>query len=284
MDKLRIPFFLLALLVLGVIIFLELGALQAATVAARLPNFITGRGPSSFDQALQAFSPEQQRKLAELRSQKSSEISQLPQDLSGFGVRSMVFVDGILLFSMLLMGLALTLPIAMALVTPKAVLKKVPPESIHAKVQGLLTLIFAILLILAAIVTGFLILAKLITMVMLLLSFPFGTLAYLIIYGSFPRDSMKAVLSLIFILKVVFGVLLLLAHQKFIENLSLVIDFILALVANLIVTILYTIVPGILVSITDAVAGLIVIIIGVIIAIIMAILSIISIIAAWLPN
>ena len=222
--------------------------------------------------------------MNELRSQKASEIGQIDQDLSGFGIRSLAFVDGILLFSLLIMALSIVLTKGLPLVFPKAVMDRIPPESIHAKSQGCLSLIFAILLILAALAFLAVVIAKLMTMVMMLLSFPFGTLLYLIIFGSFPRGAMNAVLSLLFVLKIVLGVVLLLAHQKFIENLSLVIGFLAALVGNLIVTILYTIVPGFLVSITDAVSAVIITIVGIILAIILLVLALISIVAAWLPS
>jgi hypothetical protein len=273
MQKIRAPFFLLAVVVMLAIVLIERSAVQAAEVAARLPPFISGRGPSSLDQALQIFTPEQQRVLDRLRSEKAGEISQLTRaDLSGFGVRSLQFVDGLLLFTLALMTLALLLPKVFSRY-----------EYLHAKAQGIVTLIFDILLILAAIVFALIVLAKLISMVLLFLSFPFGTLAYLIIFGSFPRGAMIAVLSLIFVLKVIFGVLMLLAHQDFLKNLGLVVYVLGAFVANLIVTFLYGIVPGVLVSITDAIAALVVVILGVILALFMLVGSIISIVFALKP-
>lgn len=273
MKKIRIPFFLLAVVVMLAVVLIERSTVQAADVAARLPSFITGRGPSPLDQALQIFTPEQQRELDDLLSKKAGEISKLTKDkLSGFGVRSLQYVDGLLLFTLALMTLALFLPRVFSRY-----------EYFHAKAQGILTLVFGILLILAAIVFALAVLAKLITMVLLLLSFPFGTLAYLIIYGSFPRGAMNAVLGLIFVLKVVFGVLMLLAHQDFLKNIGLVVYVLGALVANLIVTYLYGIVPGVLVSITDAIAALVVVILGVILALFMIVGSIISIVFALKP-
>ncbi len=273
MRKIRAPFFLLAVVVLLAIVLIERSAIQAADVAARLPPFISGRGPSSLDQALQIFTPEQQRELDKLRSEKAGEISQLTKDkLSGFGVRSLQFVDVLVLFTLALMTLALFLPRLFS-----------SYEYFHAKLQGILTLIFDILLLLAALVFALQVLAKLLTMVLLFLSFPFGTLAYLIIYGDFPRGAMTAVLSLIFLLKIVFGILMLLAHQDFIKNLGLVVYVLGAFVANLIVTLLYGIVPGVLVSITDAIAALVVVIVGAILAVFMIVGAIISIIFALKP-
>ena len=266
MNKLRWPFLLLALLVTLVIVMIELSAVRATNVAARLPWFVTGASPGEVSEAFGAFTPEQARRLQELQREKAAEIQNLEAELSGYGVESLQFVDGFLLFTLALMTLALVLP-----------------EYLQAKVQGILTAIFAIVVILAGIVKGFLVLAKLLLMVAMLLAFPFGTLAYLIIYGSFPRAAGNAVLALIFLLKFVVVILLLLAHQRFAENKGLVIFILLAFVANLIVSLLYGIVPGFLVSITDAIAALVVIIIGVILAIILLILAIISIILALKP-
>jgi len=273
MKKIRTLFFLLAVLVMLAVVLIERGAVQAANVAANLPPFITGDDAISLDQALGIFTTEQQQELDDLRSKKAGEISKLKKEaLSGFGVRSLQYVDGLLLYTLVLMTLALILPRVFS-----------DYEYFHAKAQGILTLVFGILLILAAIVFALVVLAKLIGMVLLFLSFPFGTLAYLIIFGSFPRGAMNAVLGLIFMLKVVFVVLLLLAHQDFLKNIGLVVYVLGALAANLVVTFLYGIVPGILVSITDAIAALVVVIIGGILALVMIVGAIISIVFALKP-
>lgn len=273
MRKIRIPFFVLAILVMLAIVLIERSAVPAAKVASYLPPFLLGREPVPLGQATTIFTPEQKATLDKLRLEKASEIGKLTRaDITGFGIRSLQYVDGLLLFTLALMALALFLPRLFSRY-----------EYMHAKLQGILTLIFDIVIILAAIVLVVQVLAKLIFMVALLLSFPFGTLAYLIIYGSFPRGAMTAVLSLLFFLKLLFGALLILAHQDFIKHLTFVIYVLGALVANLIVTFLYGIVPGILVSITDAIAAIIVIILGVILAIVMAIGAIISIVFALKP-
>jgi len=266
MAKIRLPFFILAILFIGAIVFVERGALRATDVASRLPRFLVSNEEFSFSQSINAFTPEQQRKLNELRQEKADEIAELPIDLSGFGVQSLQFLDGFLLFTMALMAVGIILP-----------------DYWHAKIQGCLTLIFAIILIIFGLIQIFTVIAKLITMVALLLSFPFGTIAYLIIYGSFPRASANAVLGFLLFLRIIFTALLILAHQRFVENKGLVIYLLLAFVGSLIVSFLYTIVPGILVSITDAIAAIVLIIIGIILAIVMGILSILSIIMALKP-
>lgn len=267
MAQLRTPIFILALIIILAIVLVERNALRATDVAARLPAFVTGSRETGVDRAIQAFTPAQRRRLDQLRQEKADEIAGLPgDDAPGFGVNSLQYVDGFILFTLALMTVALVMP-----------------EYIQAKIQGCVTLIFAIVVILFAIIKIFIVLAKLITMVALFLSFPFGTLAYLIIFGSFPRAAASAILGLIFLLKIVFVVVLLLAHQRFIENKGLIIYILVAFVGNLIVSFLYGIVPGFLVSITDAIAAIVVMIIGIILAIILAIGAIISIVLALKP-
>lgn len=267
MAKLRTPVFLVALLLIIVVVQVERSALSATAVAARLSALSIGARSLNLGKALDYFSPEQRDKLAQLQRDRADEIAKLDADLSGFGVEALQYVDVTLVFTLALMALSLLIP-----------------AYVQAKVQGVLTLIFAILLILAGLARIPVVIGKLTLMVALLLSFPFGTIAYLIIYGSFPRAAASAVLSLLFTLKLLFGIVLLVAHQRFIENKGLVLFFIVALIANVIVGFLHGFVPGFLVSITDSIAAIVVIIISIILAIILAIGGIISIILALKPS
>lgn len=265
--KLRIPFFALALLIMVVIVALEAGAVTATQVAGRLPPFLRGGQPGApLARAIQAFTPEQQAELDRLRSEKAGEIAGLPEDIEGFAIPYLRLLDVILLFTLALMALGILIP-----------------DYVQGKIQGCITVIFVILLILAAIVAIFVALAKLMVMVSLLLSFPFGTLAYLIIYGSFPRGASNAVLSLLFMLKFAFVIVLLLAHQRFVENKGLVIFIIASFVANIIIGFLYGLVPGFLVSITDAIAAIVVGIIAIILALILGIGALFSVVLALKP-
>src|SRR5438445_10025041 len=123
-------------------------------------------------------------------------------------------------------------------------------------------------------------LAKLLVMVSLFLSPPFGTIAYLAIWGFFNRGGAQAILSISMVLKLGFVVMLLMAQQRFVQNRGLVLIIFTSLVANLIVSFLHSFVPGILVSITDAIAAIVVVILAVIWSVAMLIGSIIAIIKA----
>jgi hypothetical protein len=97
----------------------------------------------------------------------------------------------------------------------------------------------------------------LILMVTLLLAVPFGTLAYLAIYGFFNRGGAAAVLGLLMVLKVGVGASLIAAQQRFLQNKGLVLLVLSTLLCSAIVSLLHGIVPGILVSITDAIGAII---------------------------
>ena len=117
-------------------------------------------------------------------------------------------------------------------------------------------------------------------MVTLLLAFPFGTIAYLIIWGSFPRGEAAAVLALLMFLKLVFAGTLVAAQPRFVQNKGLVALVLTSLVANVVVAFLHALVPGVLVSILDAVAAIVVAIVAIVWAIVLLIGSIPAIVTA----
>jgi hypothetical protein len=269
MNRLRIPFLLLALVAILAALLIEFGAVRATVVAAGLPAWAINNRSSPLSQAFDLFAPDQKAKLLVAYQQYQSKAGQaaaLNPDLQGFGAGSLRFVDIFLVFTVVLMSMSL-----------------VVPEAIHARVQGVLTLIFSIIVIILAVVSIILVLAKLLLMVGLLLAVPFGTIAYLIIYGDFPRSAASVVISLLFLLRILFVLLLIAAHERFLQNTGLLVYTLVAFIASLVVSILYAIVPGFLVSIADAIAAIIVGIIGIILAIILLIGAIFSIVMALKP-
>lgn len=166
-------------------------------------------------------------------------------DLPGWGISTLAFIDGIVLFTTLLIGLSYI----------------IPAQTI-AKGQGVATLILAIIIISLGIVRGFAVFAEVTLMISLLLSIPFGTLIYLAKYGSFDVGAATAVSNWLFSVKILFGLCLILAQERYLQNKGLVLLLLTALLSSLIINILHTIVPGILVSITDAIAAIIVVILA----------------------
>lgn len=252
MNRLRTPFLIVAIVLSLIVVLLESGtALPGVLRGVSLP-LTAFQLPGSAATTAAHLSSDQQAILTQVSQQEHP---------PGLGVPNLALIDGIVLFTLALMGVALVLP-----------------ASIQGKVQGIATLIFSFLLLLAAIALIFRALALMILMIALLLSIPFGTIVYLIIYGSFDRSGADAILSIIMLAKIGVALFLALAQQRFFESKGLVLLIITSLIGNVIVVFLLGFVPGILVSITDAIAAIVVGIIAVIWAIILLIGSLISII------
>jgi hypothetical protein len=191
----------------------------------------------------------------------SSAVGSLNVSVNGQAIPSMALLDGLIFFAALVIGIALLVP-----------------ERVQSKVQGIVTIIVAVVLLLSCIAKIFVDLALLFTMVGLLLAVPFGTIAYLIIWGHFDTSSATVALSVIMGLKVIFAICLVLAQQRFLENKGLVLIILTSFAANLIIAFLYGLVPGILVSITDEIAAIIVCILAAIWIVVYLIGGIVSVI------
>jgi hypothetical protein len=183
----------------------------------------------------------------------------------GLGVPYLALVDGFVVMTVALMGASMFVP-----------------KPLHARLQGVVTLVISFFGCLGAIVLIFVALALLLFMIGLLASF-FGALAYLALFGHFPRGTATAYLSVILLLKLAFAACLVLAHQRFVTNKGLVLLVLTSLLANIVVSFLHGLVPGVLVSITDAVAAIVVGILAVIWALILLIGSIPAILRAIRP-
>jgi hypothetical protein len=230
MDRLRVPFFLVAVAAIGLVVLLELGAallLGGADASALVASQAADAGVS--------VPPGQPA----------------PQP-TGIGIRYLVLVDIVALFTVALMGAGLVLP-----------------DRLHGRIQGIATIVASIILIVVALGLLLVAIAELVLMVTLLLAVPFGTIAYLIVWGSFPRGDAAVLLSLLMFLKLAFAGALVLAQQRFLQNKGLVALVATSLVANVVVAFLHGAVPGILVSITDSVAGVVLAVAAIIWAIVL---------------
>ncbi|MFW6052989.1 MAG: hypothetical protein ACOC8I_03670 [Desulfosalsimonas sp.] len=165
----------------------------------------------------------------------------------GIGIPYMAVFDLLVLFSVLLICASL-----------------IVPERLHGRTQGIVTLIVSLLILLVSIGLLFTAISRLFLMLGLLLSPIFGTIAYFSIYGWFDTAAARVVLGFVMSLKFGFAILLVLSHQRFVENKGLVLILLSSLGAGVIVGICYGIVPGSLVSITDAAAAVIVMVMAVI--------------------
>jgi hypothetical protein len=261
MGGLRVPVFLVAVVLMAIVVLIELGSL------------ILPHQPPSTDQVVATLCQDRssdpdhkcdQPGQLDLRKQVENN-KEAPRP--GLGIPYMALVDGLLLFILGLMAASLIIP-----------------PRVQGRLQGLVSLIVTLLLILAGVVMVFVALNLLILMVGLLLSVPFGTLVYLAVFGFFDRAGAQITLSLTMLLKAAFAVCLVIAHQSFLTDKGLLLLVGASLVSNLVVGFLHGLVPGFLVSITDAVAAIVVAIIGIILAILALVGSIISIVKAIQPE
>jgi len=180
-------------------------------------------------------------------SNTTSAAASLEAPTPGRGIPTLALLDGLVFYATIIMGLALIIP-----------------ERIQGRLQGIVTLVVAIILLLAAIPVVIGEITLLILMVSLLLSPPFGTIAYLVAFGSFNTDGARIAISTIMLLKILFAIFLILAHQRFLQNKGLMLIIITSFVATFVLGFLQSFVPGILVSITDDIGAIIICILAII--------------------
>jgi hypothetical protein len=154
------------------------------------------------------------------------------------------------------------------------------PERVQGRIQGVATLIVSLIVIIAGIANIFTAIAKLFLMLGLLLAPIFGTIAYFLIFASFPHTEAAISLSLLMTLKLFFAGFLVFAHQRFLQNKGLVLLTLSSFIANIVISFLHGFAPGFLMNITDAVAAIVVAIIAIIWAVVFLAGSIISIVKA----
>jgi hypothetical protein len=249
-EGLRKPFFVAALVLITIVVLVEVGSL----------GVLGDGGPVNF----QDLVPES----GEVRDAYEEEIDreELARILAadkppGRAIPYMALLDGIVLFTVALMGAGLLLR-----------------EQIQGRVQGCVTLIYSLLTVVGGI---FMIIAAVIlvlTMVSLLLAAPFGTLAYLATFGFFNRTGASVALGLLIMLKLAFAICLVLAHQRFLQNRGLVLLILTSLLGNVIISFLHGFVPRFLVSITDGVAAILVALLAVIWGLVLLVGAVISVI------
>lgn len=159
----------------------------------------------------------------------------------GYGISFLVGIDGLLLYSLILMTISMLVS-----------------RELTGRLQGLVGVILSFLAgiaLLAAILSVF---ALLQVMIGLLLAPIFGTIAYFALFGTFNVSGAAATLMLLLVLKMFFAICLIFAHPRFLQNKSLVTLVLLSLLCTFLVSFLQSFPPGFLVSITDAVAALVI--------------------------
>ncbi|GAA2191481.1 hypothetical protein [Micromonospora lupini] len=224
MGDLRKPFLLLALVAVTLVVLIEVGS-----------SLLTGGGDATG--ALLAGA-------ADLGVEVDGGGISEP---SGRGTSYLALIDVVALWTTGLFCLSL-----------------VVPERVQGRIQGVATLIFSILLILGSLVLLIIAFVELTIMVSLFLAVPFGTLAYLALWGFFPVGEASLLLGLALLLKLVWVVLLLLAQPRFAQNKGLVLLALTTLLCTVVLEFLHRLVPVIVVSILDDVGALVFAIVAII--------------------
>lgn len=243
-DALRRPPFIVALVMIVLALLVELGS-----------PWLVGGGAAPVEQLNASFlSDDLDDDIAVIGS-----VEQPP----GRGIPAMALLDGVLTFRIALMGAALVIP-----------------ARILGRGQGCLTAILCILLLLGGIVSLFSLIVELSLMVGLFLSSPWGTIAYLAVWGFFPRADAAVILSLLLFLKIAMVIFLVIAQPKFLQIKALVALVLTSLLANLILAFLHGLMPNPVRSIADEIGAIVVVILGLIWAVLMLIGSIWGIVKA----
>jgi hypothetical protein len=238
MGDLRKPFLILALLVILVVVLLETGSGLAIGGRDASAQLLGSTGKLGVD-------------VGDVRG-----VTQP----SGRGIPYLALLDAVVLYA-----------------TGLYVLSLLVPKGIQGRVQGVVTLVGSIVLILVALLLLIIAFVELMVMVTLFLAVPFGTLAYLALWGFFPVGDAAALLGLLLFLKLVFAGLLVLAQPRFLQNKGLVLLILTTLVCTVVLAFLHGFVPVILVSIVDDLGALVFAIVAIVWGLVLLIGSIPSI-------
>ena len=158
----------------------------------------------------------------------------------GNGIGYLTLVDGYLLFSILMLALSLLIS-----------------QRLYARVQGIATLVVSFCWILLSIGMAIAAFVQLTVMFGLFVAAPFGTIAYLAIWGFFPVSKAAALLGLVLFLKLAFLVCLVLAQQKFLKAIALMIHVAFSFVLQLVLGIVQGWLPFVVVSLGDQLLALV---------------------------
>jgi hypothetical protein len=191
----------------------------------------------------------------------TSSAASLDVPTTGKAIPALALLDGLLLFATTIIGIGILIP-----------------ERVQSKVQGIVTLVFSILLLISIIVVLLRDLVQLVLMVSLLMAPIFGTIAYFAIWSSFDTGTARAALGLIMTLKIIFAVCLVVSQQRFLQNKGLVLIIITSVLSNLLIAFLYGLVPGVFVSIADVVAALVICVLAIVWAVVYLIGGVVSVV------
>lgn len=250
MERLRAPFLLVAVALAALAVALELGLAAGLVVSERDPEAVA--------EAARAL-PGGARLAPDEVAPPAADGGRPP----GLAIVHLALLDGLLLFSLCL--------IAAGLFVPAATL---------GRIQGAISLVVALIAAVASIALGHAAFQLVTLMIVLLSAVPFGTIAYLVRWGTFDIDGAAITLAAILLAKIAAAGGLVLAHQRIVANTGLVLLIAASLVTTLIVSALHGFVPGFLVNIADAVGAVVIAIAALVWAVAFLVGAVVSLVRA----
>ncbi len=180
----------------------------------------------------------------------------------GVGLPGTAMLDGLVVLTLLMMTL-----VAVGV-----------PARVMGRVQGIVTVIVALLTVLGSLLLLLVAIALLLLMIGLFLAVPFGTLAYLALFGHFDRSGAAITIGLVMALKLGSAVCLVLYTLQVLKSKSLVLLVACSILLTLVLSFLHGLVPFFLVSITDAIGAIIALVVALLWAIYYLISGIVSVV------
>ncbi len=244
-GDLRRPFFVAAVAVAAVVVLGELGlaGLVGGNPVGLVPvDVATGVG---VDPAVAA------------------EVSLGATSPPGSGIAYLALVDGLLLFTLALLGSSMVIS-----------------HRTYGRIQGIVTLVVTLLWVLAGLLTALLAFAQLLLMIGLFVAVPFGTLAYLAIWGFFPVGDAALVLGLLLVLKIALVFLLVAAQQRFLQVKGLMALIAVSVLLQVVLGLIHGFLPVPVVAIGDQFWALVTAVVAIVWALVMLIGSIPAVVNA----
>ena len=160
---------------------------------------------------------------------------------AGLGIRSLIFLDVIIAYVVGLILLEFFPPVA----------------AMFSRVQGPVTLVLSAIGALASLVFVIAAINLITLMLALLLSPPFGTVAYFAVWGTFNKTPSRIVVDLALFLKIVGVAFVLVSYPSFLKNRKLMLLLLCSVGLTFVLGLLHALPPSFLVAITDALGAII---------------------------
>lgn len=232
---------ILACLAILVAVGLEIGA-RFLPVPAMAPD------PAMF-QAMD----EEDREAARAQFDEQSRDAERPP---GLALPALALLDGLLAWTGFLFATA-----------------TVMAQGWHSRLRAVATVVVCLAVIGTAVAMLLAAVGKLTLMLSLLLAAPFGTIAYLAVYGGFNSGAVLAMLGAATLCRALFIGLLLVASWRYLENKTLMLLTGTGFLGGFVVGGLFALLPGILHSVGDAVSAIVLAVLGLVWAVVLLLMS-----------